>query len=273
MFQPPKRQNALKLVATPLIALGMAFGLSDVALAQNSLPISPLMSKQPESSASWRVSASPYAWASGISGKVGQFGQPPARLDSRFSDIISDVDLAFMGAIEARYDRFSLVGDVMYGQLSAGGDTPYGVLSRRVDIKTTSFSGFFGAGYGVLEGDKGHLDVIGGGRLWHASTKLSLKGGALDGRSERDGATWIDAVAGLRGQYAVGENWYLTGWGVIGAGQAKLDWDATAALAYQFKSNFSAVLGYRALGVNYNRNGFVYDVIQHGPILGLSYQF
>lgn len=263
----------MKPVALSLIAVSMALGTSHIALAKDGLPISPLMEKQADTSAQWRVNASPYAWASGIRGKVGQFGQPPARLDSGFSDIVSDLDLAFMGAVEARYERFSLIGDVMYAQLSAGGDTQYGLLSRRVDIKTTSFSGFFGAGYSVLEGDRGHLDVIGGGRLWHASTKLSLKGGALGGRSESDSATWIDAVAGLRGQYALSEHWYLTGWGVVGAGQAKLDWDATAALAYQFKSNFSAVLGYRALGVNFNRNGFVYNVVQQGPILGLSYQF
>lgn len=264
----------MKQVARPLIALSMAFGMCHVALADSSLPVSPLMSKQVDSSpAQWRVSASPYLWASGISGKVGQFGQPAARIDSSFSDIVSDLDLAFMGAVEARYQRFSLVGDVMVTELSSRGNTPFGRLTRRVDIASTSFSGFFGAGYEVLDSDKGHLDVIGGGRLWHASTKLSLKGGALDGRGERDSATWIDAVAGLRGQYALSEHWYLTGWGVIGAGQAKLDWDATAALAYQFKSNFSAVLGYRALGVNFNRNGFVYNVVQQGPILGLSYQF
>lgn len=270
---PPFRRETMKFVAFPLIAVSMAFGISQAALAQDGLPISPLMQKQGDSSAQWRITASPYAWASGIKGKVGQFGQAPARLDSSFNDILSELDLAFMGAIDARYERFSLIGDVMYGKLSAGGDTQYGVLSRRVDITTTSFSGFFGAGYSVLEGDNGHLDVIGGGRLWHASTKLSLKGGVLDGRSERDSATWIDAVAGLRGQYALNDHWYLTGWGVVGAGQARLDWDVTAAIAYQFKSNFSAVLGYRALGVNYDRNGFVYDVIQQGPILGLSYQF
>ncbi|MNT73437.1 hypothetical protein D3C72_2121400 [compost metagenome] len=100
-----------------------------------------------------------------------------------------------------------------------------------------------------------------------------MKGGALDGKSRSDSATWIDAVAGLRGQYALSEHWYLTGWGVIGAGEAKLDWDATAALGYQFKSDLSVVLGYRALGVNFRRNGFVYDVIQQGPIVGLAYQF
>jgi len=47
--------------------------------------------------------------ASGITGKVEKFGQPAARVDSSFSDIVSDVDLTFMGAIEARFERFSLV--------------------------------------------------------------------------------------------------------------------------------------------------------------------
>ncbi|KAG0755298.1 hypothetical protein G6F22_020662 [Rhizopus arrhizus] len=146
-------------------------------------------------------------WASGIKGKVGQFGQPPAKLNSSFSDIVSETDLAFMGAAEARYQRFSLVADVMYGQLSGGGNTQYGVLSRKVDISSKTFSGFLGAGYSVLESDRGHLDVIGSGRLWHASTTISLKGGVLGGTRRSDGATWFDAVAGVRGQYALNDHW------------------------------------------------------------------
>lgn len=263
----------MKSFFAALIAPSLALGLCQAAFADGALPISPLMDKSSRSAAQWQFNASPYAWASGIRGTVGQFGQPATRLDSSFSDVMSELDLAFMGAMEARYQRFSLVADVMYAQLSAGGSIGRGVLGRRVDVTSKSFSGFFGAGYEVLGGDQGHLDVIGGGRLWYASTRLSVKGGLLDGRGERDSATWIDAVAGLRGQYALSDHWYLTGWGVVGAGQAKLDWDATAALAYQFKSDLAAVLGYRALGVNFNRNGFVYNVIQQGPILGLSYRF
>lgn len=263
-------------ITTPLILLSALLGACAIAPAvastDNTLPISPLLNTQPSDTDEWRVSVSPYVWASGIKGKVGQFGQPPAKLDSSFSDIVSELDLAFMAAAEARYQRFSVLSDVMYSELSGGGSTG-GVLSRKVDIKSTSFSGFLGAGYTVLQTDQGHFDLVGGGRLWHASTKIELKGGALDGRGRRDSATWVDAVAGVRGQYALSENWYLTGWGVIGAGEAKLDWDATAAVGYQFKSNLSAVLGYRALGVNFNRNGFVYNVIQQGPILGLAVRF
>lgn len=260
-------------ISTPLFFSCLLLGATHAAWADNMLPVSPLLKSESGDSDAWRVSVSPYIWASGISGKVGQFGQPPARLNSSFSDVMSELDVAFMGAVDARHGRFSLLGDVMYSQLSGSGNTDFGILSRSVKIKSKSFSGFVGAGYTVLESDRGHLDVIGGARLWSASTKIAFNGGALGGRSRTDSATWVDAVAGVRGQYALNERWYLTGWGVIGAGQAKLDWDVTAALGYQFESNLSAMLGYRALGVNYDRNGFVYNVIQQGPILGFAYRF
>jgi hypothetical protein len=95
----------------------------------------------------------------------------------------------------------------------------------------------------------------------------------LDGRRKSDSATWVDAVVGIRGQYFLTDSLYLTGWATIGGGQAKLDWDVTGAIGYQFKQNFSAVTGYRALGVDYSHDGFVYDVVQQGPIMGVVYQF
>ena len=42
---------------------------------------------------------------------------------------------------------------------------------------------------------------------------------------------------------------------------------------YQFTDSFSAVIGYRAAGVDYENDGFVYDVVQHGPILGAVFRF
>lgn len=259
-------------VPTLILATALS-ALSGAALADNPLPISPLLKDNANSGDSWSVSASPYIWAASLSGKAGQFGQPASKIDSSFSKIFSDLDLAFMGAIEARRQRVSLLGDVMYSRLSVSGKNRIGVLSKEVDITSKSFSGFLGAGYSVAESDRGHLDVVGGGLLWYASTEISLKGGRLDGKGKRDSATWIDAVVGLRGRYMLDDSWFVTGWGLVGAGQARLDWDATAAFGYQFKNNFSAVLGYRALGVNYNRNGFIYNVVQQGPIMGLAYRF
>lgn len=52
-----------------------------------------------------------------------------------------------------------------------------------------------------------------------------------------------------------------------------MDWDFAGTLGYQFKDNLSAVAGYRALGVDYSQDSFVYDVIQKGPVLGLAVHF
>jgi predicted S18 family serine protease len=42
---------------------------------------------------------------------------------------------------------------------------------------------------------------------------------------------------------------------------------------YQFNERVSAVVGYRAAGVDYKNDGFVYDVVQQGPILGVTFRF
>ena len=35
----------------------------------------------------------------------------------------------------------------------------------------------------------------------------------------------------------------------------------------------SAVVGYRAAGVDYENDGFVYDTVQQGPIIGAVFRF
>lgn len=65
----------------------------------------------------------------------------------------------------------------------------------------------------------------------------------------------------------------LSGWGLVGTGGAEIDWDVAANIGYQFNDTVSAVAGYRALGVNYRNDGFVFDTVQQGPILGLTVKF
>ncbi|MET3649218.1 hypothetical protein [Phyllobacterium ifriqiyense] len=237
----------------------------------------PFIPSQPQESSDttsgWHFNASPYFWAAGISGKVGQFGLPPASLDSSFGDIIKDLDFSFMGVAEGRYDRYSIFSDIMYTKISEQDSIAGRLLAKDIGVTSQTFSGLVGGGYSVLMDGRNHLDVIAGARVWYASTKLSFGGGLLDGVSRKDSATWVDAVAGVRGTYFLTDQLYLTGWANVGGGQANLDWDVAGALGYQIKNNLSAVAGYRAMGVDYSRDGFVYDVVQKGPILGLVFHF
>lgn len=219
----------------------------------------------------WTFTLAPYLWAAGLSGDVAKFGLPAVDVDSSFSDILDHLDFGVMAVGEARKGPISFFGDLIYIDLSADADIDAAASS--VDVSVETFVGLLGVGYSVLQSSSGHLDVVGGLKVWSVDTNLSFSGGILNGVSESDGATWVDAMAGLRGDYSVTDNIYLTGWGFVGAGGADLDWDVAAGLGYRFSDRIESVLGYRALGVDYSDGPFVFDVVQQGPILGLVVRF
>lgn len=253
-----------------IVMLGLlpvaAAGAADV-----SLPMSP--ERVEVEVDGWSFAASPYFWAAGLSGDLAQFGLPSTiRVDADFGDVLKNLDFAAMAIGEARYDRFSVFGDVMYTRLGGSG-TARGILADDVDVASETFAGLLGAGYSVFKDERSHLDIVIGARLWSVGTDVSVNGGLLDGTRVGDGDTWVDALAGIRGRYAFTDTVYVTGWGLVGAGQADLDWDVAAALGYRLNDTISAVAGYRALGVDYSEDGFLFDVVQQGPILGLVMNF
>ena len=166
-----------------------------------------------------------------------------------------------------------MIGDAIYIKLSGQTASPVGNTAASVALETSTFAGLLGAGYTFAEDEAYRLEAIGGMRVWSVDSTVSITGGVFDGRSRSDSATWVDAMAGLRGSYFLTPKVYLTGWGFIGAGGADLDWDVAATIGYRFNDTVSAVAGYRALGVDYNSDGFEFNVVQQGPIIGLSLRF
>jgi len=221
----------------------------------------------------WTYSVTPYFWAAGLSGQTSQFGLPVVDIDADFSDIFDNLDFAAMLIGEARNGRYSLFGDIIYTKLSSGAATPLGIAATSVDVEASTFAGLAGAGYSVIEGPSGRFDVVGAVRVWSVDTDISFDGGVFDGQTRSDGATWVDGLVGVRGNYWLTPRLYLMGWGLVGAGQADLDWDVMAGLGYRINDTFSATLGYRALGVDYSDDGFLFDAVQQGPIAGLSIRF
>jgi hypothetical protein len=79
----------------------------------------------------------------------------------------------------------------------------------------------------------------------------------------------------LQPTYDISPKVFLTGTGAIGGFGvgANLDWDASASIGYRFNDHVSASLGYRVLGIDYNRDGTVIDLTMHGPMVGLTASF
>jgi hypothetical protein len=176
---------------------------------------------------------------------------------------------------EARYGAFGVFNDTNYVKLGADATGPKGLAS--VSLTSSEFADTAMAEYRIIENSTGSLDAMAGVRIWDVNTDLgfhtafpSHPGGAFS-----DGATWVDPMIGAKGRINIGGHFYFTDWGMIGGFGAgsEVDWDVMGGVGYDFNKIFSMVVGYRALGVNYNKGGFVFDVVQQGPVLGLLFHF
>jgi hypothetical protein len=236
-----------------------------------------------EAAGGWRVSVAPYLWAAGMSGDVGLFGRDPVDLDLKFSDILDDLKFAAMGVAEAHNGTIGVFGDVMYVHIEAEEGISRSVqnvpVALEATVDTENVAATLMGEYRVIGADDMTLDLMAGARLWHVDNDISARlraGGAeLAQFSGDDGATWVDPMIGFKARINTGSPFYLTGWGMIGGAGigSDLAWDAMGAVGYQWTSDFATVAGYRALGVDYGNDGFVFDVVEQGAFIGGIFTF
>lgn len=86
---------------------------------------------------------------------------------------------------------------------------------------------------------------------------------------------WWDPFIGLRGRLNLSETWYFTAKGDIGGFGVGSDfaWQAEGALGCQVTRNFFVELGYRALSMDYEDDGLLFDAVAHGAQLTLGVAF
>jgi len=224
---------------------------------------------------SWVVDAALYGWAAGLSGSVATLPPlPAANINLGFSDLLSNLDGAYMGSVYARRDRFVVFGDLMYAKLSADRDFATNV-STTVSLTSSSLIGTGGIGYRVVADPNYSLDLLAGARLYNVSTDATLRIGGVFSRSGGTDETWVDPMVGAKFSVKLSDNWTLNSWafaGGFGAG-SQFSWDLFGGVGYNFNKKYSMVLGYRGLGIDYSDNGYVYDVVQKGPVVGFKINF
>ncbi|MEI7601101.1 MAG: hypothetical protein WCJ41_17510 [Aestuariivirga sp.] len=223
----------------------------------------------------WKFTVALYGWAAGLNGDVGVFGLPPQNVDLPFSDIVQNLDFAVMGLAEARKGRFMMGVDATYTNVGKSVYTPFGVVANRIDVTNTSLMLTGVAGYGIIDTDMARLDLIAGVRLWSVNNDFDAKGGLVGGRSWSDGATWADPLVGAKLRVDVLPNVYVASWAMIGGFGVGSDlmWDLMAGAGYDFTDHFSLFGGYRAMSVDYSNDGFVYDVVEQGPVVAAVVKF
>jgi hypothetical protein len=253
-------------LAIPLVFSGTPSQAADMAMEVETVVFE-------ETAPGWSFSIAPYFWMAGMSGDIAEFGAPPVNVDVKFTDILKSLDFSMMTLAEARYDRFSVFSDFLFLKISPETVTPFGVVANTVQLgsKTLEFTAM--GGYALIDTPGGRLDVVGGARVWWVENTLSFQGGVLNGVWRRSSQTWVDAMGGLRGRANLTDRFYLTGWALGGGGSSDSAWDLMGGVGYEISDRFSAVLGYRAMGVDYQDGPFVFDVTMQGPVLGAVFRF
>ena len=295
-------QRLTRTIYGSLLLFELATSAVNVASAADLGPSAPPVVQTAPSP--WSIRFTPYGWLTSMNGTQTVRGRS-VKVDASFIDLVekSDTLVALMGDFEARYGRIALLADLVWSKVGFDGGT---VRSRSLAPGITGSVGASlgldvemaileaGVAYEVARSGPLAIDVLGGVRYWYqqADLSLSLAAGVSAGDLEvvggrgiaRSGSVdWLDPVIGARLRYAVlpGHDLFLRGdIGGFGAG-SEFSWQAIAGYSFDFATyqgvTFSGVVGYRALYVDYSRGEgrqrYEFDMLQHGPVLGLSARF
>lgn len=239
----------------------------------------------------WNIEFTPYFWAAELDGDATLRGRT-GPVEVGFSDLLENLDIAFMGRAEAWKGKWGLFFDGLYMDLGAEFSTPQGLVSADIDVKMTILE--FGLGYhlwGTQVGKEGSqklsFDLLGGGRYINLEGEVDVRtNGPLSdiiavGRTFRGRQEWVDPIIGGRLKWDIDEKLAAAvradfGGFDIGEG-SKLTWNLLAGIDYKLKENMSLKAGYRIFDLDYDSgsgtNKFGLDAQFRGPIFGLTILF
>lgn len=249
--------------------------LAAISLASCSLL--PLATHAEETSGSdqWNGSGGIYLWATAIGGNTSQGSE----LDITFSDLIKNLDMAFMGNMEARRGKWFVAADLFYADISASsahgfaspnfGDVGVGgSVSTELTIFTPT------VGYNLIDSKTGTLDGFVGVQAANLDITATITSvGPAGGRYKKasDTIEKIDGIVGVKGKLNLEGNWSLPYYLNVGAGDSDFTWQTFGGIDYKLdRTNLYA--GYRYLEWKLGEQ-VVDNMNLSGPIIGLKYQF
>jgi hypothetical protein len=250
----------------------------------------------------WTVIFAPYGWMPGLNGSTTVKGRT-TDIDVGPFRVLEHIDgVPGMGYAEARNGPLALYGDIIYAPLSVGASRArsFDRLSLDVtggaDVRETIAEAGVAYEIGKWRFFTGWtaVDLLAGARYWRQdvdinlalTTTLNTAGLVLSrGRAiARSGdVEWVDPLVGLRLRQELAPGHDLVLRGDVGGFDAgsQFSWNALAAYSFQIGTyygvSYSGLLGYRAFSVDFEKGSgpsrYEFDMIQHGPLVGLTASF
>lgn len=256
----------------------------------------------------WQLSFAPYGWITWLDGDQTIRGRKVEVEVDPITLVEHLESVPFMGYSEARKGPLAIYGDLVYANLGLDGSSIRsrsihpaitGTLSTSLGLEIKQAIAEVGGAYEIARWPSGAngstaIDILAGARYWHQQASLNFalnvsldvgdlvisrgiaiaRGGSVD---------WVDPVIGgrIRHRLGPGQELVLRGdVGGFGVG-SEFSWNVLGTYGFEICQQdgvtYSGILGYRALDVDYEkgfgRNRYEYNVLQHGPLTGLTISF
>jgi len=264
----PKKNRQLSRLAVILLLLFS----SHFSWGQSLMPGS-------EDQKDWNFVVAPYLWFSGLNGEL-SVATIGTEIDAGFSDIFSNLNIAFMFYGEARYKRFGLTVDLFTINMSLEGTRPIIGGAVKVDPDQTFLE--TSLLYSLVHNEKWSADIHAGIRTWWINTRLEAERVVSpENRVVETNVSFVDPIIGAKVFYLPHEKWPINvrmGIGGFGVG-SEFTWNVLVGGGYKFSKNWTLLLQYRFLGVDYTDGTagtldyFRLDTTMSGPLLGFMVTF
>ena len=239
----------------------------------------------------FNFSINPYIWFMAVGGTVGYFEGEKFAFNKSFSDAVKYLKMAAAAAGKFKYDRVSFVYDISYVNLKGFGteipENTRGITNSNWTVKQTLYDLFISYLF-PSKNKSTMIDVYVGTRIWALNTEATImvndtvtKG--TDGLTEvvqkqymtGFDNTWVDPVIGVNSEFRLGKQWFAYAKGDIGgfSVNSQMTWQLTAGAAYLISPNWPVSLGFKYVGVNYDKNAINWTVNDYGPALSIGYRY
>ena len=225
---------------------------------------------QQKDESEWYVEFAPYLWFAGIDGDVSfSRSSPTFSIDADFDDLVDDIEFTFAFNTSIKKGEWGYYGDFFFIKLDQEGYTParlFRVTSQFDEIIFTN-----AATYYLYKSDTKWIEGMIGARLWALEHDINIYNASTGVRSTGSSGTeeWLDPFIGIRTQWNFARRWYLgfmINYGGFNVGSEET-YETFGGLGFRFNKGHAVRAGFKAIGVNYDEDGFLFDVDQKGTYL------
>jgi hypothetical protein len=251
----------------------------------------------------WTFAVAPYVWLptlrATLNANTPRRGTVATTISAGPGDIIPKLNFQVMVGGEARYDRFTIMSDLIYVNASLTTSTSHVAsfnpgrgpifipreqqLRTGTRLATTVWS--VGGGYTLLQGDWGNVDAVVGMRMLAVgdTTNYALANDILLPNQtiglSRTGTlnvnkTDVQGIGGVKGRINIpNSSFYVPFYADVGGGALPLTWQVYTGIAYRAAAWVDLSLGYRYLAFENGGNKGVHNLSLGGVILGANFRF